>query len=166
MEGQLPDTGGGFPATVRIVITVDFQPDTGLHGLVKEFQADVESTGVNFLFEPNQVVQRTTLFFDLKPRPKPADFLLIRWTHVAGGVVVASGQKLMDGSALAGPSPPSCEIVFIPDPIAAVDMSVDITGTFQGQPLTPFSQRFPLSEHAVLLRAAVNRGGKYFLVAT
>jgi hypothetical protein len=167
VEGQLPEVGGQFPRTVRITVTVDFQPETELHGLVKEFLVDVESTGVNFLFEPNQVVQRTRLLFDLQPHPLAGDFLLIRWTHISGGVVVASGQKLMDGSTLAGPGPSDCEIVFIPDPIAAVDMSVDITGTFQGIALTPFSQRFLLSEHAVLFRAAANVGGAgYSLVAT
>lgn len=166
VEGQLPEVGGQFPTTVRIIVTTDFQPETELHGLVKEFVVDVEPTGVNFLFEPNQVVQRTRLLFDLQPHPLATDFLLIRWTHVAGGVVVASGQKLMDGAALSAPGPVDCEIVFIPDPIAAVDMSIDIAGTFQGVALTPFSQRFLLSEHAVLFRAMANAGSGYSLVAT
>lgn len=167
VEGQLPEVGGQFPATVRITVTVDFQPETGLHGLVKEFAVDVESTGVNFLFEPNQVIQRTRLLFDLQPHPLAADFLLIRWIHASVGVVIASGQKLMDGNTFSGPGPADCEIVFIPDPIAAVDMSVDITGTFQGIALTPFSQRFLLSEPAVLFRATANVGGPgYSLVAT
>ncbi|WP_091413166.1 hypothetical protein [Friedmanniella luteola] len=165
VEGQIPESGGRFPATVRISVALDFRPETELHGLVKAFVADVESTGVNFLFEPNQVVQRTRLLFDLRPAALPGDFLLIRWQHTSSGVVVASGQQLMEGSGLAGPGPADCEIVFIPDPISAVDMSVDITGTFQGAPLSRFAQTFLLSEHAVLLRAATDDGQHYSLTA-
>jgi hypothetical protein len=167
VEGQLPDVAGQFPTTVRITVTLDFQPETGLHGLVKEFAVDVEPTGVNFLFEPNQVVQRTRLLFDLQPKPLWDDFLLIRWTHSSGGVVVASGEKSMDGNTLRGSTPSDCEIVFIPDPIAAVDMSVDITGTFWGRDLTPFSQVFLLSEHAILFRTKRPFGSlEYSLVAS
>lgn len=167
VEGQLPDSGGQFPSTVRIVVTVDFQPQTGLHGLVKEFVMGVESTGVNFLFEPNQVIQHTRLLFDLQPHPLGTDFVLIRWTHSSGGAVIASGEKLLDGAVLAGPGPTDCEIVFIPDPISAVDVAIGVTGTFQGVALTPFSQTFPLSESAVLLRATPNAGtSDYSLVAS
>jgi hypothetical protein len=167
VEGQIPETGGEFPPAVRIVVTVDFQPETGLYGLVKEFLVDVESTGVNFLFEPRQVVQHTRLLFDLLPRPLPTDFLLIRWTHSARDVVVASGQKLLESDDLATAGSTDCELVFVPDPVSASDVAVNITGALQGVALSPFSERFPLSETAVLFRAAANNGAAgYSLVAS
>src|SRR5262249_1207070 len=97
VEGQVSDEGGTFPSSIVVAITIDFEPDTQLHGLVKSFTPPVTPTGVNFIFEPYQVIQKTDLLFDLRPTPLTTDYLIVRWEHIVGETVVTSGQHYLTG---------------------------------------------------------------------
>ena len=164
VEGQVSDEGGAFPSTVPVSITVDFEPDTYLPGLVKNFAPLVTDTGVNFLFEPYQVLQKTDLFFDLQPTTVKTDYFLVRWKHIAGGTAVASGQKYLSCDELRQQAVTQYTIVFVPDPIAAKDLNIQIEGRYQDSVLAAFAQTYELSDKAVLLRAQRTTAG-YVLVS-
>lgn len=153
VEGQISDEGGTFPTTIAVTVTIDFELDTHLNGLVKNFAPPVTNTGVNFLFEPYQVLQKTELLLDLQPSPTESDYLLLRWKHIVGETVVASGQKYLSGGELRKQPVTQYEIVFVPDPIAAKDVNLQIEGRYQAKQLPVFSQTYELSEKAVLIRA-------------
>jgi hypothetical protein len=54
---------------------------------------------------------------------------------------------------------PTCEIVFVPDPVAPKDLSFTIEGQFQGEPLASFSKTMDLSDKAILIRAQKSSSG-------
>jgi hypothetical protein len=166
VNGQVSDEGGAFPSTINVTITIDFQPDTTLAGLVKTFTPPVTNTGVNFLFEPFHVIQKTDLFFDFQPLPIATDYLLLRWKHVAGGVVVASGQKYLAGDDLRKQPITQYEIVFVPDPILAKDFSIEFEGRYQHVTLPLFAQTYDLSEKAVIIRARKAPSGQGYILVS
>jgi hypothetical protein len=166
VQGRISDEFGPFPTTILVTVTLDFQPDTGLQGVVKIFTPDVTDTGVNFLFEPYQVMQRTLVLFDLGLTPKRADYLLLRWKHLANGEPVTSGQRFLDAPSLGAQPVTQYEIVFVPDPLYAKDLDVSIEGRFQGRLLVPFARTFELSDRAILLKAKKSQNGQFKLVAT
>ena len=114
IDGQVSDEGGSFPSNIVVTVTIDFQPDTQLRGLTKTFTPPVTPTGVNFIFEPYQVLQKTDLVFDLQPTPQAADYLLLRWKHIANGSVVTSGQHYLSGADLGRQPVTQYEIVLCP----------------------------------------------------
>lgn len=165
VKGRIEADGRLFPDVADVTVTMDFQPDTGLPGLVKSFTAPVTGTGVNFIFEPYQILQRTALLLDLQPAPLASDYLSLRWTHATASGVVASGQKYLSGDDLGAQPVTQYEIVFVPDPIEAREVTLRIEGRYQGQDLPRFEKSFALSDNAVLLRAAQSRpGDRYTLV--
>jgi hypothetical protein len=153
VEGQISDEGGAFPSSILVTVSVDFQPDTNLTSILKNFTPHVTNTGVNFIFEPLQVIQKIDVLLDLQPAPTATDYLLLRWQHNAAGHAVASGQKYLPGTELRKQSVNQYEIVFVPDPISAKDFNLQIEGRFQGQTLPLFSQTYALADKAVLMRA-------------
>jgi hypothetical protein len=165
-EGFVTGSGTSFPDSVHATIIVDFQPDTGLKGLVKSFSIPIEKTGGSLFFEPNQAVQRTNLIFDLHPGPSRRDYLIIKWNHSVDGELVTAGQKTLVSADLEA-SPTQFEIAFIPDPIHTTGMRLEIGGTLRNRPLVPFDEYFELSEKAILLRAERDREARAFrLVAS
>jgi hypothetical protein len=153
VQGQISDESGAFPSSILVTVSVDFQPDTNLGAIVKNFTPRVTNTGVNFIFEPFQVIQKTDVLLDLQPAPTATDYLLLRWQHNAAGHAVASGQKYLPGDELRKQSVNQYEIVFVPDPISAKDFNLQIEGRFQGQTLPLFAQTYALADKAVLMRA-------------
>lgn len=164
VEGQVSNEGGAFPSSILVTVTVDFEPETKLQGLVKSFTPAVTDTGVNFLFEPYQVIQRTQILFDLRPPPIATDYLLLRWKHIAGGNVVASGQKYLSGKELRQQPVTQYEIVFVPDPIYAKDVDLEIEGRYRDKVLGLFAQKFELSETAIIIRAQRAATGQGFVL--
>jgi hypothetical protein len=153
VQGQVSDEGGAFPPSILVTVSLDFQPETGLTAITKKFTPPVTNTGVNFIFEPFQVLQKTDVLLDLQPAPKPTDYLLLRWRHDVRGQVVASGQKYLPGDELRQQLVTQYEIVFVPDPIAAEHFNIQIEGRFQGTVLPLFTQQYDLADKAVLIRA-------------
>jgi hypothetical protein len=166
LTGVVSNEGGAFPSSVLVTVTVDFQPETHLAGLLRQFTPPVTATGVNFLFEPYQVLQKTDLFFDLRPQPDETDFLIVRWKHIASGTPVAAGQKYLSGEELRRQPVTQYQIVFVPDPLAARDVKIEIEGRYKGFTLGTFSKTFELSDTAVIIRAQrVTPGDGYRLVS-
>lgn len=167
LQGQISDETGTFPSSIVVTVSIDFQPGTKLNGLVKTFVLPVTDTGVNFLFEPFQVMQKTNVLLDLRPAPKTGDYLVLEWQHHnSTGMVVASGQKYIPGDELREQVVAQYEIVFVPDPIAAKDLNIQITGLFQGKALPQFDETFELADKAVLIRAQnLSSGRGYRLVS-
>lgn len=163
-EGQISNEGGAFPLTIQVTVTIDFEPQSGLTGLVKNFSPDVTDTGVNFLFEPYQVLQTMGLLLDLQPSPLRTDYVSLRWKHNVGETVIASGKKYLSGDELREQPVTQYEIVFMPDPIYAKDMSLVIEGRYQDQILAGFAQTFELSERAVLLRTKEAASGEGYML--
>jgi hypothetical protein len=153
VQGQVSNEGGAFPSSILATVSLDFQPETNLAAIVKNFTPLVTNTGVNFIFEPFQVIQKTDVLLDLQPTPTATDFLLLRWRHNADGPAIASGQKLFTGEELRKQSVSQYEIVFVPDPISAKDFNLQIEGRFQDQALPLFTQTYELAAKAVLMRA-------------
>ncbi|ARV58075.1 hypothetical protein BZZ01_04990 [Nostocales cyanobacterium HT-58-2] len=166
VQGQVSDEGGAFPSTISVTVSIDFVPDTHLTGLVKNFAPSVTDTGVNFFFEPKQVIQNTSLFFDLPLKPVATDYFLVRWKHTAGETVVASGQKYLSADELQKQPVTQYTIVFVPDPIGANDLDIGIVGRYQNLELTPYIQKYELSETAILIRVQkATTGSGYVLVS-
>ncbi|MDC2959284.1 hypothetical protein [Streptomyces gilvifuscus] len=166
VQGQLSDEGGGFPATVRVVVVVDFQPDTGLPGLVKQLTADVTETGASLLFEPNQIVQRVPVVIDLHPAPRPQDYLLLRWKFRAGDAETSAGQHTLSAPDLTQHTLIQYEIAALPDPVHTMSLQLGVDGQYQGVQLVPFAQQFPLPVSAVALRfQKAGSGPAYRLIA-
>jgi hypothetical protein len=154
VQDQISDEGGAFPSLITVTVSIDFQPDTNLAALVKTFTPPVTNTGVNFIFEPYQVIQKTAVLLDLQPTPKAKDYLLLRWRHHdVDRRVVASGQKHLSGDELRQQTVTQWEIVFVPDPISAKDLNIEIDGRFQDKTLPLFTQTYELAKKAVLIRA-------------
>ncbi|SRR5579883_425365 len=166
INGQVSDEGGTFPSTINVTVTIDFQPETTLAGLVKTFAPPVTNTGVNFLFEPLHVIQKTDLLFDLQPVPLATDYLLLRWKHSVGGTVVASGQKYLAGDDLRKQPLTQYEIVFVPDPILAKDFSIEIEGRYQNVILPLFTQTYDLSVKAIIIRAQQAPSGQGYVLVS
>jgi hypothetical protein len=165
VEGQISDEGGSFPLTIQVSVTIDFEPESGLPGLTRNFSPEVTDTGVNFIFEPYQVVQKTNLVLDLRPTPFGTDYVLLRWKHRVRETVIASGQRYLSGDELRAQPVTQYEIVFVPDPVHVGDLSLEIEGRYQDQALTRFTGSFELSERAILLRAkAAHPGNGYMLI--
>jgi hypothetical protein len=160
VESVLKDDGDGFPVSVHVTVSMDFEPSTFLQGLVKTFTVPVTETGAIFFFEPNQVIQRTNLVFDLQPIPWLTDYIIVRWEHSVEGNVVASGQRLLEGSELQSGPLSQYEIAFIPDPIFATGIKLRIDGRLFNLPLLPFDHPFELSDKAILLRSRVSADGR------
>jgi hypothetical protein len=153
VHGQISDESGAFPSSILVTVSLDFQPDTNLAAIMKKFTPPVTNTGVNFIFEPFQVLQKTDVLLDLQPAPTTRDYLLLRWRHDANGQVVASGQKYLPGDELRQQLVTQYEIVFVPDPISAEHFNIQIEGRFQGEALQLFTQTYELADKAVLIRA-------------
>ncbi|WEX79429.1 hypothetical protein PYH37_006337 (plasmid) [Sinorhizobium numidicum] len=166
VRGRVSNEFGPFPATINVTVIIDFQPDTGLQGIVRTFTPLVMDTGVNFLFEPYQVMQRTEVLFDLGHSPKPEDYLLLRWKHIANGVPVTSGHRFINAAELAAEPVTRYEILFVPDPLEAESLDVSIEGRFQGHPLIPFAQTFELTDRAILFKSEKIQSEQFMLVAT
>jgi hypothetical protein len=168
MQGQVSDETGAFPPAISLTVLLDFVPDTGVTALTKNFSVPVTATGANFIFEPFQVIQRTDLFLDLQPAARTGDFCLVKWKHgTTDNRIAASGQKMMTTADLRQQqSVPTCEIVFVPDPVAPKDLSFTIEGQFQGQPLASFAKTVDLSDKAILIRAQkLSSGVRYQLLS-
>ncbi|TKV80110.1 hypothetical protein FDV58_17835 [Bradyrhizobium elkanii] len=165
MLGQVSNDGAAFPTEVFISIAVDFAPATHLTGIVKNLSAPITETGVNFLFEPNQVLQATALTLDLRPTPLANDYLAVRWTYRAAGAVIASGQKLLSGADLANVVT-EYDIMFQPNPIVADSLEVEIMGRLQNRDIARFDQTFSLPESVILLKSKLDDGASaYHLVS-
>jgi hypothetical protein len=153
VQGQVSDESGAFPSSIVVTVTLDFQPDTNLAALIKTFTPPVTDTGVNFIFEPYQVIQKTDVLLDLRPRPATTDYLLLRWQHHnMDGQTIASGQKYISGNELREQPVTQYEIVFVADPVKPRDLKIQIEGRFQDKVLTPFNQTYELADKAVLIR--------------
>jgi hypothetical protein len=164
-QGQISDESAAFPKSVVVTVTIDFQPDTNLAGLTKTFVVPVTDTGVNFIFEPWKVMQKTDVLFDLRPTPIPTDYLLLRWQHRnADGQLIASGQRYLSGDELRKQAVTQYEIVFVPDPISPKDLNIQIEGRFQNRALQLFNQTYELANKAVLIRVQKSPNG-YVLVS-
>ena len=153
IQGQISDASGAFPAEILVTVSLDFQPETGLAALTKTFTPPCTDTGVNFIFEPFQVLQKTQVLLDLQPPPTPTDYLLLRWQHEARGQVVTSGQHQLSGADLRQQAVTQYEIAFVPDPIAAQYFNLQIDGRLQGTVLPRFTQKYDLADKAVIIRA-------------
>jgi len=81
IQGQISDEAGSFPPFISVNISIDFEPDTNLQALQKTFTPSVTDTGVNYIFEPFQVIQKTDVLLDLQITPETTDYLLLRWQH-------------------------------------------------------------------------------------
>jgi DNA-binding beta-propeller fold protein YncE len=162
--GQVSDEGGAFPSSVQVAITVDFAPGTGLPGFVQHVDVPVTATGASYVFEPNQVLRRTLLVFDLRPTPLETDYLLLRWRYTTGVAGIASGQKTLIGDELRRTPVAQYEIVVVPDPLAVPELHLDIDGRYQDEPIARFSADLGISAGAVVLTARRGAGG-YELVA-
>jgi hypothetical protein len=168
MQGQVSDETGAFPPAISLTVLLDFVPDTGVTALSKSFSIPVTATGANFIFEPFQVIQKTDLFINLQPAVRTGDFCLVKWKHsTTDNRIAASGQKMMTTADLRQQQNiPTCEIVFVPDPVAPKDLSFTIEGQFQGQPLQSFAKIVDLSEKAILIRAQkLSSGAGYQFVS-
>jgi DNA-binding beta-propeller fold protein YncE len=168
VSGQVSDDGGHFPDTVDIAVTIDFVPGTGLTGVVRNFSAAVTDVGVNFLFEPDQMMQTVELIFDLtSPPPQPGDFLSIQWQHHAGGGTAGTGTKFLSSQDLAAGPVIETDITLMPDSTAPGSLAVTIQGRYRGAALTTFSGSFDVANTAVVLRPQPATGTSYTLaVAT
>jgi hypothetical protein len=167
VQGQISDEGGAFPSSIDVSVSVDFEPDTKLGALAKTFRPPVTNTGVNFIFEPYQVIQKTDILLDLQPAPKTTDYLVLQWRHHdVNGQVVASNQQLLPGDKLRDQTVAQYEIVFVPHPIWAKDLNIQIDGRFQDKVLPQFDQTYELADKAVLIRAQkLSSTGGYKLVS-
>ncbi|MGJ4893229.1 hypothetical protein ACQR1Y_33945 [Bradyrhizobium sp. HKCCYLRH3099] len=153
LQGQVTDDGSAFPAEVLISVAVDFAPATHLNGIVRQFSAPVTDTGVNVLFEPNQVLQATALTLDLRPPAMVQDYLQVRWDYSVMGTIVASGHKLLTGADLANVVT-EYDITFQPNPEMADSLTIEIVGRLLGMDIIPFEQTFALPESALLLKSS------------
>ncbi|PGH52098.1 hypothetical protein CRI70_03005 [Streptomyces sp. Ru87] len=151
VEDRISDAWGGFPATARVVVAVDFQPGTGLQGVVEHFAPEVGAAGVSMLYEPNQEIRRVKLVFGLTPPAGAQDYLLLRWVYRSGASAGGGSQKTLTGPDLQG-NVAQHEIAFPPDAstAAAVDLTVD--GVYQAAELVQFKQRVSLPASALAFR--------------
>jgi hypothetical protein len=167
VSGQVSDDGGHFPDTVDIAVSIDFVPGTGLTGVVRNFTAAVTDVGVNFLFEPDQMMQTVELIFDLtSPPPQPGDFFSIQWQHHAGGGTAGTGTKFLSGQDLVAGPVIRTDITLMPDSTAPGTLAVTIQGRYRGAVLTTFSGSFDVANTAVVLRPQPDTGIIYKLAVT
>jgi hypothetical protein len=168
VSGHVSDDGGHFPDTVDIAVTIDFVPGTGLTGVVRNFSAAVTDVGVNFLFEPDQMMQTVELIFDVtSPAPQPGDFLSIQWQHHVGGGTAGTGTKFLSSQDLAAVPVIQTDITLMPDSTTPGTLAVTIQGRYRGAALTTFSGSFDVANTAVVLRPQPDTGTSYKLaVAT
>ncbi|TKV80109.1 hypothetical protein FDV58_17830 [Bradyrhizobium elkanii] len=153
LRGRVSDDGVAFPDHVTITIAVDFTPESQLAGIVKTFVQPVMDTGVALLFEPDQVLQVTSLYFDLRPTPFPADYLAVSWRYHGAGGVIASGSKALSGADFGRDSVTQYDIVFQPDPIRSDNLEIEIVGRLQGRDITRFVRAVTLPEPAMVLQS-------------
>jgi hypothetical protein len=168
VTGQISDDGGHFPDSVNVAVSIDFVPGTGLAGVVRTFTPAVTDIGVNFLFEPNQMMQTVELIFDLtSPPPQPDDYLSIQWQHNVDGGTAGTGTKFLSGQDLATEPVIRTDITLMPDSGAPGTLTVMIKGRYRGAVLTTFSGSFDVANTAVILRPEPDTGTSYKLaVAT
>ena len=112
-------------------------------------------------------MQITNVILDLRPRPEREDYLVLEWQHHdKEGNIVTSGQKYISDDDLREDIVTQYEIVFVPDPISAKDLTIQIKGRFQERSLSPFAHTYELSDKAVLIRARrLESGEGYKLVS-
>ncbi len=165
--GQVSDEGGHFPVVVNIAVTIDFTPDSGLAGIVRNFTPAVTDVGVNFLFEPDQMMQTVELVFDLtSPPAQPNDFFSIQWQHHVGDDLAGTGTAFLSGQDLASGPVVRTDITLMPVG-APGTLAVTIQGRYQGAVLTTYSGSFDVLNTAVVLRPQPAAEGGYTLaVAT
>ncbi|WP_407561489.1 hypothetical protein [Streptomyces sp. 184] len=158
VEDRISDAWGGFPATARVTVSVDFQPGTGLHGAVTRLEPEVGPAGVSLLYEPEQEIKKVRLVFDLTPRARPQDYLLLRWLYRSGSSAGAGSQRTLSASDLQD-NVAQHEVAFPPDgsSTAAVDLTID--GVYQGAELVQFKQRVSLPASALAFRFRKQGGG-------
>ncbi|MEO3851594.1 hypothetical protein ABGB09_28875 [Streptomyces sp. B8F3] len=151
VEDRISDEWGGFPAAARVTVSVDFQPGTGLHGAVTRLEPEVGPSGVSLLYEPEQEIKKIKLVFDLTPRAKSQDYLLLRWLYRSGSSAGSGSQRTLTGADLRE-NVAQHELAFPPDgsSTAAVDLTVD--GVYQGAELVQFKQRVSLPASALAFR--------------
>jgi hypothetical protein len=163
ISGVISDDGGRFPATVNVAVAIDFVPGTGLAGVVRNFTPAVTDVGVNFLFEPDQMMQTVELIFDLaSPPPQPGDFLSVQWQHHVDGGTAGTGTKLLSGQDLAMGPVIQTDITFMPA-AAPGTLAVTIKGRYDGAVLVTYSASFDVANTAVVLRPQPAAGGGYTL---
>jgi hypothetical protein len=165
--GQVSDDGGHFPATVNITVAIDFVPGSGLAGVVRDFTPAVTDIGVNFLFEPDQMMQTVELIFDLtSPPPQAGDFLSVQWQHHVDGGTAGTGNKFLSGQDLAMGPVIRADITLMPAG-APGTLAVTIQGRYDGAVLVTYSGSFDVANTAYVLRPQPAAGGGYtFAVAT
>jgi hypothetical protein len=151
VEDRISDAWGGFPATARVTVSVDFQPGTGLHGAVTRLEPEVGPSGVALLYEPEQEIKKVRLVFDLTPRAASRDYLLLRWVYRSGSSAGAGSERTLTGPDLRD-NVAQHEVAFPPDgsSTAAVDLTID--GVYQGAELVQFTKRVSLPASALAFR--------------
>ncbi|WP_331722289.1 hypothetical protein [Streptomyces canus] len=151
VEDKISDAWGGFPATARVTIAVDFQPGTGLRGTVTYLEPQVSATGASLLYEPDQEIKKVKLLFDLTPRAKTQDYLLVRWVYRSGSSAGAGSQRTLTGPDLQE-NVAQHEIAFPPDGSATASVDLTIDGVYQAAELVQFKQRIALPASALAFR--------------
>jgi hypothetical protein len=167
VTGLVSDDGGHFPATVNVAVAIDFVPASGLAGVVRTFTPAVTDVGVNFLFEPDQMMQTVELIFDLtSPPPQSGDFLSVQWQHHVDGGTAGAGTKFLSGQDLAMGPVIRTDIILMPAATPGT-LAVTIQGRYNGAVLVTFSRSFDVANTAYVLRPQPAGGGSYTLaVAT
>ncbi|MFD8008703.1 hypothetical protein [Streptomyces sp. NPDC058955] len=151
LEDRISDTGGGFPAAVRVAIGIDFRPETGLPVTLRQFAPEVGPSGASLVYEPSQEIRRIALVFGLDPRPLPQDHLLLRWTYRSGSAAGAGGRHTLSGADLQQ-SAVQHEIAFPPDGSASASVDLVVDGLYQGAELVQFTQNVALPANAIAFR--------------
>lgn len=162
------DPLGAFPDKVRVVVSVDYAPGTGLTGFTKPFEVRPADAGAHLRFDvPRQLDRKVRVSFGFVINPK--DQLTVRWDHLVDGAVVR-GDSLVVTSA--GASPPVAtpaevvvELKAQPEADNKLQVRVAAVTTLQGLQLEPFSQAFPVDAQYVVLKSAPGSNGALKIVA-
>ncbi|MGX1757208.1 hypothetical protein ACWIG5_09910 [Streptomyces lydicus] len=161
---RISNEGGEFPTKVEVVVALDFQPETGLHGLIKQLTPEVTSNGVSLIFEPNQAVAIVPLVIALSPSPLAQDYLLLRWQYRAGDSEVSAGQHTLTGPDLQQ-NVAQYQIASVPDPLHPMTLNLNVEGVYRGTQLASFNQRVSLPVSGIALRFQKTSTGAYRLIA-
>jgi hypothetical protein len=102
----------------------------------------------------------------LRPKPRDDDYLIIEWHHRDSNQnIVTSGQKYISGDELGENSITTYDIVFVPDPISARDIRLQMKGRFRKSMLPVLDIVYELSDNAVLIKSKPKEDGGYELVS-
>lgn len=161
VEDRITDADAGFPETARVVVAVDFQPDTGLQGVVLHFEPEVGPAGVTLLYEPAQEIRKVKLVFDLTPPAKAQDYVLIRWAYRSGSSTGSGSQRTLTGSEIQE-NVAYHEIAFPPDGATNATVDLTIDGLYQGKELVQFKQSVSLPAFALAFRFRKQGSGPHY----